>query len=739
MAVIGLNLPTDIPWEQVCVTQDMMAKAACETHHPPKWQSSIAVSKYAPEEEYQVYEGRKITYLKVTCSLAGYQPRDKEVEGQINFSGMSVQTVNNIDSLLDAYLPCTGALIQVAVSPHTGLSGAQETALAQYPYFMDFQPKKRELYEMVTDTGERSSRSLESLKVGKASGNSESLEVLDIDQGGSSGGSANVSYAGVGVGGSYQQSSQGQWGSKQLSSQEQSVSRTTDESRERRETDSHTTQLSQMYHLLDTYHLGTNRALFFVQPRPHILEIPTGFVRGPRSVEGIQEFFLVVNEPKDTGGFVVSVRLDTSHLTVIPIMDYDRSRTGSVACKAVADIPTKDDPPDARQTLGLESGGDRVGTAYYNCFKRTAHSSSPYTPPTDYRIDVGNNGGYLDQVNVMSNGTSSVVVDPAGESLTVNCDAASHVCKFEHSDIDVGYNDPDNIGDDTFKWSGSAERDVLVYLISREPTIKTGERNVLLITTRELCCGDSSRYIRRSGIADVISLVGGDDRPVSIPVKAFAMVSPKANRATRLESDPSGATRTMSFDGKQTRGGSVCNGVAGAGTAWATQAGTPAAMPAQPVAAVSGPPVATARITAREANELSGTIREAMVQSIGSRRRDTAEPEAYIDTDLFHLQLQRQHLQTGPGRAILGRSVKSLVSTDTASRLERHYKLSIGEITCGRLSKVPAADLAHISGLTLAETRQLKLKILGVALHETPTPDHPAKKPRGGKSSDEGD
>src|SRR5579859_6523897 len=178
MAIIGLNLPTDIPWEQVCVTQDMMAIAACEAHHPPKWQTSIAISQYVPEEEYQVYTGRKITYLKVTCSITGFQPRDKEVEGRINFGGVSVQTIDNIDSLLETYLPCTGALIQVAVSPHTKFSGAPGATLDKYPYFMDFQPKKRELYEMVTETGERSSRSLESLKVGKASGNSESLEVL---------------------------------------------------------------------------------------------------------------------------------------------------------------------------------------------------------------------------------------------------------------------------------------------------------------------------------------------------------------------------------------------------------------------------------------------------------------------------------------------------------------------------------------------------------------------------------
>src|ERR1700722_1078813 len=117
MAIMGLNLPTDVPWEQLCVTEDMMAAEACETPHPPKWRSSIAVARYVPDVDYQVYPGRKVSYLKVTCTVSGYQPRDREVEGRINFGGVSVQTIADLDSLLDAYLPCTGALIQVAVSP----------------------------------------------------------------------------------------------------------------------------------------------------------------------------------------------------------------------------------------------------------------------------------------------------------------------------------------------------------------------------------------------------------------------------------------------------------------------------------------------------------------------------------------------------------------------------------------------------------------------------------------------
>lgn len=723
MAIVGLNLPTDIPWERMCVNLDMMALAACELHHPPKWQSSIAVSQYVPQDEYQIYNGRQITYLKVTCTITGFQPRDKEVEGTINFGGIGVQTIDNIDSLLDSYLPCTGALIQVAVSPHTKFSGAPGATLDKYPYFMDFQPKKRELYEMVTETGERSSRSLEALKIGKASGNSESLEVLDIDQGGSSGGSANVSYAGVGVGGSYNESTQGQWGTKQLANQEQSITRSTDESRERRESESHTTQLSQMYHLLDSYHQGTNRALFFVQPRPHILEVPTGFVRGPRGVEGIQEFFLVVNEPKDLGGFVVSVRLDTSHLTVIPTMDYDRSRTDTVYCKASANVPTENDIPDGPDSQGIYHDGDRIGSLVYNCYKKDDIQSTPYTPPSGYKIDVNNNGGYVDQVNTSPHGSSTVDVDPNGQFLTVTCQATSHVCKYDDNASHwFPYDAPQNYSQDYRKWPASAERDIVVNLVSTEPIVHTGDTQALLITTRELCCGETSRKVRGS-VADVIMLAGRDGKGVRASVSQFAGVSMDANLTSTRESDVSGrnlsgVTSTMPSSVQPTRAGAACD--QSSGVPPCDPQSMTRATPQQAAVPVSG----AAGMTAREANELSGTIREAMIRSAGSRKRDGAEPVAYIDTDLFHLQLQRQYLQSEPGRAILSRPIKDLIDEKIARRLAGHYKLPVNEITCNQLSNVPAAILAKAADIKLDEARRIKLTLLGIPLHDSPPGGH---------------
>ena len=50
-----LGLPTDIPWKRICVSEDMLDRILCDEPLPPKWQSSIAVFKYTPDDDYQLY------------------------------------------------------------------------------------------------------------------------------------------------------------------------------------------------------------------------------------------------------------------------------------------------------------------------------------------------------------------------------------------------------------------------------------------------------------------------------------------------------------------------------------------------------------------------------------------------------------------------------------------------------------------------------------------------------------
>jgi hypothetical protein len=72
-----------------------------------------------------------------------------------------------------------------------------------------------------------------------------------------------------------------------------------------------------MYQLFNGYHLGTNRALFVVAPRPHTVsdssQTEFNLIDGERKLEGIQEVLLIVHMPKSQDGFCVQASLDTGH------------------------------------------------------------------------------------------------------------------------------------------------------------------------------------------------------------------------------------------------------------------------------------------------------------------------------------------------------------------------------------------------------------------------------------------
>lgn len=196
--------------------------------------------------------------------------------------------------------PCYGALLQVLLGP------PQSAPLTDYPFFMDFEPKKREVYEIATEARERLSRSLSELNVQKGTTTTETHEELDILTGVSGG----VNIGTVGVSGGVS----GQWGTRDITQQERANLRTTDDAREKREAYSFTTQLTQMYHQFLSYHLGTNRAVFFILPRPHTVTSDQTFVNGPIQLQGIQEVFLVVNRPKTMNAFCLEAHLETAHL-----------------------------------------------------------------------------------------------------------------------------------------------------------------------------------------------------------------------------------------------------------------------------------------------------------------------------------------------------------------------------------------------------------------------------------------
>ena len=264
MTTEALLLPADIPWQRLAYAADMMDSNFGDIALPPKWRSSLAVYCYAvpielTEESYP--EGR-IVYLRLTCSLTGWNPGEDflypdtiaEIPDDLDDLQMATWQAIAASGWAQTYWPCLGAIAQIAVYPGAGDQGDPD----DYPFIFDFEPKKRELYETRTDSGEMLSGSAEQLSVQKGTTTLDASEKSQI-------GSAHVGFSvsGIGIGAGYQYST------TKSSSTQRSENVNSDASQERRETTSHSTTVSQMYQLFNGYHLGTNRAQFVMPPRPH--------------------------------------------------------------------------------------------------------------------------------------------------------------------------------------------------------------------------------------------------------------------------------------------------------------------------------------------------------------------------------------------------------------------------------------------------------------------------------------
>jgi hypothetical protein len=696
-----LGLPTDIPWERICVSKDMMDRTICDAVSPPKFHSSIAVFKYTPPDDFQQYPNYQISYLKVAVTVTGFQPRDAEVEGQIDWNGLSTELLDNIEALLNEYHPCTGAIVQVSVAP----KDSSITDVEKYPFFIDFEPKKRELFEMATDTSERLSRSLDTLNVAKSAQTTQSLEVLDIDMGGSFG--AQASY--LGTGGGFTSSSQGQWGTKQIGSNQSGVLRTTDNSQEKREGQSFTTQISQLYHQLNSYHVGTNRAMFFVEPRPHVLEVPSGFVRGPRQVEGIQEFFLVVAKPKAQADFCVSVRLDTAHLAEVDIMDY-AYRKDSIDLSVSASPPERNDPQavrdgNANMTVEAPITGTDIGTRRYACFRKRVEDVNNYVSPwSDYKIDVADGGGYRITANNASYGAYSVDVTSDGESLSAKVWADSRKC-FDDGGT-VCFNCPDTRG----ARSANSSLSLVINLISREPIRKIGTDQVLLITTRGLCCCERS-LAPPIGVVAALPL-----RPVLDRVgPRFGIDSGILERLT---------VRPRPLDIAETTPAvtALVRPLGGLDVNLDTQLSP---LRLAPTATPAPTPEAPRGLTPQQANAFSLLVRDTLTVTVAPSTEVIREPVPFIQHDFFIRRLETRlrsfEKVRQQGSKVVGQFLA--VSPDRA-KVEAFFGKSLDQTLSRDVVGISVPELARVMQVQPRVAASTLLQSLGVPLRQ-PTPEQP--------------
>jgi hypothetical protein len=690
-----LGMPTDIPWRRICVTEDSLDRVVCDDKLPAKWQSSIAVFQYVPPEDDQLFPDYDISYLKVTTTITGYQALEDEIQGQIDWDGVDTTTIEGVTELLNSYFPCTGAIVQVVVGPQ---ASGRRTPLEDYPFFLDFEPKKRELYEMATDTKERQSRSAESLSVTKSSGGAESQEVLDVDMGGSASFGMQGSYAGTGGGFNAAASNQGQWGTKSLNTHQSQTDRTRDVGQELRETYSFTTQLSQMYHLLDSYHLGTNRAVFFVQPRPHVLEEPTGFVRGPRKVEGIQEFFLIVAKPKDSREYCVSVRLDTSHLVETDILEYEEKQDITDLASAYAPIPTENDQPANPSVKALwRACFGACWDVRYRCFMTLGVDDVAYPAPAGFSIT-----GWDNLVNESSHGTSAITIAPGSKNLAIHAEAEGHIA------IEAGWDVCVDCPDELEKWSGYARRQLQVNLRSDEPTVKTGTQTQLLITTRGLCCCDGADDLGK-GVIEVIDIppqLGGVN-----------VTGPKTHLAAKM-SQEAPLTSGRRVAGAEPEG--MCDDCAAA-------AATPE--PGGPDA-----PIAERLMSVRQANAMGDFIKERMVNV--ARGPDAAEPVPFVYSQPFVRQIAQFARRSRRGRELLDQPLGKEVPRKLADAVAKQVGKKPSELSRRDLLGFRSKDLARLGSLDPADLARAQLSILGVPIKDAPSSGAAkrAKPSRGGGS-----
>jgi hypothetical protein len=434
-----------------------------------------------------------------------------------------------------------------------------------------------------------------------------------------------------------------------------------------------------LYHLLDAYHVGTNRALFLLESRPHVLEATSGFVRGPRPIDGIQEFFLIVALPKKERDFCVSVRLDTAHLAEKEKMNY-ATRNDTISLSASAAPPAQNDANavfDGVESVGVWAGV-KVGNRYYDCYAKREEKTDTYIAVNhyaDYKIDTSPNppgpGPFTVTSSPSSNGSYSVDVSADGETLTAKVWATGRKCYNVSGAICADC--PPTMS----AVSGNSSLELIVHLRSREAIIPAGTEKYLLVTTRGLCCCDKPEPSR--GILDAVPL----DTVVTRKGDMYGLGSDNVKRWIGASQSASHATA---------RGEVFVNA---------------------PPASNSGTHSADAGgLTGREANALSNLIsRQLRAVSMSETKQ---EPTAYVLHDFFADRLETRLRRYGAARRKLETPVEAKQLPGDAGALAKYFNR--GKVTRRDLASTSANELARVLKVDPQQVARVRLEALGVHL-----------------------
>jgi hypothetical protein len=78
MTIPSLTPPQDITWKRMAFSRDMVDTDFGNMAFPPKWRTSLSVYYYVvPEEEtVDAYPESRVVYLKLSCSITGWNPSE---------------------------------------------------------------------------------------------------------------------------------------------------------------------------------------------------------------------------------------------------------------------------------------------------------------------------------------------------------------------------------------------------------------------------------------------------------------------------------------------------------------------------------------------------------------------------------------------------------------------------------------------------------------------------------------
>lgn len=292
--------PDSIPWKTIAASPDMMDITFNNRRFPFAWRSSLAISVYEPPTEAlpTLMCGQRIAFVKVTCSLTGYQPSGGD-GGEVTFGDVPLE---ELERLTSEYLGCYGALLNVAFFPPSGglvVVGSQPD-LRQFPHVLDFSPKNRELIRGITESGEMLTGSSRSIGIDQSKTTTSKNETTV-------GVEAGIKIEPVEATASIEHT----WGSSEEN--KQGLSLETGDSLQNKK--GYATTLDQLYSLLTGYHTGTNRATVIMLARPGTLQATDRrtFALGLRMLEGVQDFVFVVARPQDQDRMCIEAALHTGH------------------------------------------------------------------------------------------------------------------------------------------------------------------------------------------------------------------------------------------------------------------------------------------------------------------------------------------------------------------------------------------------------------------------------------------